>query len=222
MGSVTPARPGEPRGRQPLGRKRYGGGGGRLRWDGWGCWVVVMIARTLYLLASAAPPVFDVARVVESAQRAGWDVCLGLTPTAARWLAESLEGLAVLTGHPVRWEYKLPGQPDVWPPADMVVVAPATFTTVNAWAAGISDKFVVGVAAEAIGKGIPLLTMPCLNSAYAQHPAFERSIGELRQAGVRVLYGPGGYEPGPPEGDEPVAYPWDLLLEALGEAGAQR
>jgi hypothetical protein len=179
-----------------------------------------MITRTLYLFASAAPPVFDVARVVESAQQAGWDVCLGLTPTAARWLGKSLDGLAVLTGHPVRWEYKLPGQSDVWPPADVIAVAPATFTTINAWAAGITDKFVVGVAAEAIGKGIPLVAMPCLNAAYAQHSAFERSLGELRQAGVRLLYGPGGFEPGPPDNDEPRAYPWDLLLEALGESGA--
>ncbi|MEW1862382.1 MULTISPECIES: flavoprotein [unclassified Streptomyces] len=181
-----------------------------------------MITRTLYLFASAAPPVFDVARVIESAQRAGWDVCLGLTPTAARWLGDSLDGLAVLTGHPVRWEYKLPGQPDVWPPADVVVVAPATFTTINAWAAGITDKFVVGVAAEAIGKGTPLIAMPCLNAAYARHPAFERSVGELRLAGVRVLHGPGGFEPGPPEGDDPVGYPWHLLLEELGAAGDVR
>lgn len=61
-----------------------------------------MTSRTLYLFGSAAPPVFDVADVVERAQAAGWDVCLGLTPTAASWLGGSLDGLAALTGHPVR------------------------------------------------------------------------------------------------------------------------
>ncbi|WP_411069527.1 hypothetical protein [Streptomyces sp. cmx-4-25] len=64
-------------------------------------------------------------------QADGWDVCLGLTPTAARWLADSLDGLAALTGEPVRWDYRLPGQPDVWPKPDAVLVASATFNTIN-------------------------------------------------------------------------------------------
>ncbi|WP_228982667.1 hypothetical protein [Streptomyces sp. DH12] len=50
------------------------------------------MTRTLYLFCSAAPPVFDVARVIEDAQARGWDVCLGLTPSAARWLEPSLDG----------------------------------------------------------------------------------------------------------------------------------
>lgn len=180
-------------------------------------WVAVM-SRTLYLFGSAAPPVHDVAAVIESAQGDGWDVCLGLTPTAARWLAESLDGLAALTGHPVRSEYKRPGEPDVWPPADVIAVAPATFNTINAWALGLTDRFVVGVVAEAIGKGIPLVTMPCVNSAYVQHPAFERSVETLRGAGVRVLYGPGGFVPNQPGQGRPSAYPWHLVLDAAREA----
>ncbi|MGF0167733.1 flavoprotein, partial [Streptomyces koyangensis] len=98
-----------------------------------------MTTPTLYLFSSAAPPVFDVARVIGEAQADGWDVCLGLTPTAARWLADSLDGLTALTGHPVRWDYRLPGQPDVWPKPDAVIVAPATFNTINQWALGITD-----------------------------------------------------------------------------------
>ncbi|MFJ4907603.1 hypothetical protein ACIQCR_04740 [Streptomyces sp. NPDC093249] len=104
-----------------------------------------MTSPTLYLFSSAAPPVFDVARVIEEAQADGWDVCLGLIPTAARWLADSLDGLA---GHPVRWDYHLPGQPDVWPKPDAVVVA-TTFNTINQWALGITDKWLVGVVARA-------------------------------------------------------------------------
>lgn len=71
------------------------------------------MTRTLYLFASAAPPVFDVAGVIENARSRGWDVCLGLTPTAASWLEESLPALEALTGHPVRSTYKRPGEPDV-------------------------------------------------------------------------------------------------------------
>ncbi|MFE7549357.1 flavoprotein [Streptomyces gardneri] len=182
-----------------------------------------MSNRTLYLFASAAPPLFDVARVIEDAQADGWDVCLGLTPTAARWLAESLDGLAVLTGNPVRWEYGLPGQPDLWPPADAILVAPATFNTVNAWALGLTGTFVVGVAAEGIGKGIPTVAVPCVNAAYVRHPQFDRSIETLRGAGVTVLYGEGGFVPNQPnqpgQGD-PAVYPWRVALDAVGHPGA--
>jgi hypothetical protein len=176
------------------------------------------MTRTLYLFGSAAPPVFDIAKVIEQAQADGWDVCLGLTPTAASWLGESLEGLAVLTGHPVRSEYKLPGQPDVWPPADVIAVAPATFNTINAWALGITSTFVVGVVAEGIGKRIPTIVMPCVNAAYVQHPQFERSVETLRGAGVQVLYGEGGFVPNPPGSGKPANYPWHLVLGAARPA----
>ncbi len=173
-----------------------------------------MDSRTLYLFGSAAPPVFDVARVVADAQADGWDVCLGLTPTAARWLAPQAIELERLTGHPVRSEYKMPGEPDVWPPADVIVVAPATFNTVNAWALGLTDRFVVGVVAEGIGKRIPIVAMPCVNAAYVQHPQFERSVETLRGAGVTVLYGEGGFVPNQPGSGKPADYPWHLVLDA--------
>lgn len=174
-----------------------------------------MTTRTLYLLCSAAPPVFDIASVVEDAQRRGWDVCLGLTPTAAEWLEDSLPGLAALTGHPVRSRYKRPGHQDVWPQADAVLVAPATMNTLNSWALGITSTWLVGFVAEAIGKRIPLSAMPCVNSAYAEHPQFPLSLETLREAGVRVLYGPGGFEPNAPGEKRP--YPWDVALDALDE-----
>ncbi|MCX4681894.1 flavoprotein [Streptomyces sp. NBC_01433] len=172
--------------------------------------------RTLYLFGSAAPPVFEVAEVVENAQARGWDVCLGLTPTAARWLEADLPSLEQLTGHPVRSEYKRPGEPDVWPTANAILTTPATFNTINSWALGLTSSFVVGVLAEGIGKRIPLVAMPCVNAAYVQHPAFDRSVGTLRGAGVTVLYGEGGFVPNQPGERRP--YPWHLALDAVTTA----
>jgi hypothetical protein len=171
--------------------------------------------RTLYLFGSAAPPVFDTARVIADAQARGWDVRLGLTPTAAHWLDDQLDALAGLTGGPVRSEYKMPGEPDVWPKADAILFAPATFNTINHWALGLTSTFVIGVVAEGIGKGIPIVTMPCVNSAYAQHPQFDRSVDALRKAGVTVLYGEGGFVPNPPGQGRPAGYPWGAALNAL-------
>lgn len=172
------------------------------------------MTRTLYLFGSAAPPVFDVAQVITDARSRGWDVRLGLTPTAARWLGPQIAELERLTGGPVRSEYKIPGEPDVWPKADVILLAPATFNTVNAWALGLTSTFVVGVVAEGIGKGIPIVTMPCVNAPYARHRQFARSVGELREMGVTVLYGEGGFVPNQPGQGKPSAYPWEAALDA--------
>jgi len=173
-----------------------------------------MTSRTLYLFGSAAPPVHDVASVIVDAQARGFDVCLGLTPTAARWLGDQLGALEELTGHPVRSEYKAPGEPDVWPKADVIAFAPATFNSVNSWALGLTHDFVIGVVAEGIGKRIPTVAMPCVNAAYVQHRQFERSVAELREMGVHVLYGEGGFVPNQPGQGRPKEYPWGLVLDA--------
>ncbi|NBM15327.1 flavoprotein [Streptomyces sp. GC420] len=174
-------------------------------------------SRTMYLFSCAAPPLFDVAHVVENAQTRGWDVCLGLTPTAARWLGGSVEGLAALTGHRVYTEHPVPGVPFEWPAPDVLVMAPATFNTINQWALGITEKWVVGVAAEAIGRGVPLIALPCVNNALGTHPQFGRSVGTLREAGVRVLHGEeGGFPANEPGEGRPADFPWHAALDAAG------
>ncbi|MFJ6573023.1 flavoprotein [Streptomyces sp. NPDC091292] len=174
------------------------------------------MSRTVYLFGSAAPPVLAIDRAVEQLQRRGWDVCLGLTPAAADWLGERIGELAALTGHPVRSAYKRPGAADVWPRADVILFAPATFNSLNAWALGLTDRFVVGVVAEAVGKGIPTVAMPCVNAAYAQHTQLDESVARLRAMRVEVLYGGEGFVPNQP--GEPRAYPWDLAFDAIEQA----
>jgi hypothetical protein len=92
------------------------------------------------------------------------------------------------------------------------------FNTVNSWALGLTSSFIVGFVAEAIGKGIPLVAMPCVNQAFVAHPQFGRSVETLRGAGVTMLYGEGGFVPNRPGEGRPEAYPWGLALEAAGRA----
>ncbi|MFF2022263.1 flavoprotein [Streptomyces sp. NPDC058171] len=178
-----------------------------------------MPKKTVYLFGSAAPPVLEVDRAVEELQRRGWDVCLGLTPTAADWLGDRIGELEALTGHPVRSAYKRPGAADAWPRADVILFAPATFHSINAWALGLTDRFVVGVVAEAIGKGIPTVAMPCVNAAYAQHTQLDVSVARLRAMQVEVLYGEGGFVPNPPGERRP--YPWQLAYDAVDRVPAR-
>ncbi|ONK11053.1 flavoprotein [Streptomyces sp. MP131-18] len=180
-----------------------------------------MSTRVLYLLASAAPPVQYADRAIRDAQARGWDVCLGLSPTAAEWAADRLSELAELTGHPVRVAHRAPGETSTWPPGDVTLITPATLNTVNAIALGLTPTWVAAHACEAIGKRWPLIVMPCVNSAYATHPQFGRSLNVLREAGVRVLYGaPDGFVPNEPGQGRPEAYPWHLALDAADRSWA--
>jgi phosphopantothenoylcysteine synthetase/decarboxylase len=172
-------------------------------------------AKTLYVISCAAPPARAVTTGVKSAQAAGWDVCLVLTPSAHRWLESELPALRELTGHPVRHQYKLPDEPDALPPADALLVAPATFNTLTKWADGHADTLALGLITEAIGLQLPQVALPYLNSAQAAHPAFNRAVITLRECGVTVLLGEGGHTPHTPKHGNVAAYPWDSAIAAL-------
>ena len=161
--------------------------------------------RVLYIVAGGAEPVTGISGLVAAAQQRGWDACLILTPTAARWLAGDLAALAGQTGHPVRSAYKMPGTDDVLPAASAMLIAPATFNMINQWAAGISESLALGLINEAIGLGIPLVAVPWVNGPLSRHPALAASYARLREAGVRVLEPAPGQEIG-----------WPQILDALG------
>lgn len=183
-----------------------------------------MSTRVLYVIACAAPPTREVARLVSIAQEDGWDVCVLTTPSGRRFA--DIAGLERLTGHPVRSDYKNPGEPDVLPSPDAIIVAPATVNTMNKWAAGICDTLALGILVEAIGKRIPVVAMPFTNRAHAAHPAFIENVARLRSWGVAVLLGPDVYplhEPG--TGSRYLhLFPWAQASEAVSalalDAGA--
>jgi phosphopantothenoylcysteine decarboxylase len=174
----------------------------------------------LYVVACAAPPAADVSQLVGLAQQRGWDVCVLTTPSGRRFTDTA--ALERQTGHPVRSEYKNPGEPDVLPDPDAVIVAPATVTTINKWAAGICDTLALGILVEAIGKRLPIVALPSTNAAHAAHPAFAENIARLRSWGVSVLFGPGfdGQAEREADGIGPDQFPWSSTLDALGRPGA--
>lgn len=164
----------------------------------------------LYVIACGGPPAGQIPRFVEDAQRLGWDVCVIATPDGAKFL--DAEQLAGLTGHPVRVNYKQPDEPDVLPPADAMVVAPATFSTVNKLASGISDTLALGLLNEAVGMGLPIVVVPWPNVYLSRHPAFQRSIADLREWGITLIYDPANL---PGTAAEPAVFPWETLRTQL-------
>lgn len=179
-----------------------------------------MTTPILYLIGCTAPPVRHSATAIELAQKAGWQVCLVLTPSAARWMANDIPALEQLTGHPVRSTYKMPDETDALPPADAMLAAPVTLNTLSKWAAAMPDTLALGLLTEAIGKNLPLIALPYINAAQAAHPALPGHISVLENAGVRVLLGEGGHIPHQPGQGNAGAFPWHAALKALDDIGA--
>jgi phosphopantothenoylcysteine synthetase/decarboxylase len=98
-----------------------------------------------------------------------------------------------LTEYPVRLDYTKPTPP--WPPADLILVAPATLNTVNKFAAGIADSVALSLLTECFGLDVPVVVAPNVNPGLARHPRFRMSIDQLRAWGVHVLYDPAAPPP---------------------------
>jgi phosphopantothenoylcysteine synthetase/decarboxylase len=168
----------------------------------------------LYLIVCGTPRTAQTPHLVSLLHDAGWRVAVIATPSGLGFLDVPI--IEELTGFPVRSEYKKPGEPDMLPPADAMAVCPATFNTINAWAAGMANTLALGLITEAPGMGIPVVAAPALNQAQESHPAFRRSVDVLRSFGVEVLYGPGVYEPAPPRsGGRP--FPAQTIVGALAK-----
>ncbi|SCE88131.1 Flavoprotein [Micromonospora viridifaciens] len=169
----------------------------------------------LYVVACGSPLARHVGRLVDLAEQDGWDVCVVTTPDGAKFVDRA--ALARQTGHPVRTHYKNPGDPDVLPPADAMLVCPATVNTINKWAAGIADTLALGLLVEAQGLRVPIAAVPYTNSAMAAHPAFRASLARLREWGVRVVFGDHTVPLHPPgTGERHLdAFPWGVGLAAL-------
>ena len=175
----------------------------------------------LYIVGCGGRPASDLPQFVRHAQDRGWDVCVIATPSGVKFL--DAEALASLTGHPVRSDYKRPEEPDVLPPPDAFVVAPATFNTINKLAAGISDTLALGLLNEAIGTGLPIIAVPFPNQMLSRHPVFQASIAALRSWGVHLVYDPDRFPLPSPNQGEPgnELFPWTVLRDQLSllEAG---
>lgn len=163
----------------------------------------------LYLVVCAAGPAEDIDELVDLLIADGWRVCMIVSPTAALWLDRAaLEGK---TGYLVRVEWRMPGDPEPHPPADVVLAVPVTFNTVTKWALGINDTLALGILNESLGADLPIFAFPHVKAELAAHPAYAGRVAVLRAAGVVVVDG---------NVLNPVLGPdrWGLVIEALRSA----
>ncbi|PWI13748.1 flavoprotein [Streptomyces sp. Act143] len=161
----------------------------------------------LYVIVCAAGVAADVSKLITAAQERNWEVGVIATPVAMNGFFDTA-AVEAQTGRPIRSAWRTPADPRPFPPPDAVVVAPATFNTINKWAAGLADTLAVGTLCEASGLGVPIAVLPCVADALAAHPAYRDSLTRLRGMGVRF---------GPPfTGAAGAEFGWERALELIG------
>lgn len=156
-------------------------------WPGWlgarGCFTR-RVAGYCTLILTGAPLTergADLARVLVDD---GWQVRVVVTPAAVPWVDD--EAITRVTGVPPRVDARDPSQPKA-PRPDVLVIAPATFNTINKLAGGIADTYAHSTACEALGAGVPVVVVPMANESLWGHPALAVSLRALAGAGVRMI-----------------------------------
>ncbi|MDI3420379.1 flavoprotein [Streptomyces luteolus] len=166
----------------------------------------------LYVVVCAAGVAADTGMLITAAQERQWEVGVIATPQGLGFL--DVEAVAEQTGYPIRSAWRAPGDPRPLPDPDAIAVAPATFNTVNKWAAGIADTLAVATLCEAYGSGVPTAVLPSVSAQLAAHPAYGASLERLRDMGVAIA----DSRPSPGTDD----FPWERVLDLLPDADGRR
>ncbi|MEU6056803.1 flavoprotein [Streptomyces sp. NPDC047097] len=143
----------------------------------------------LGVVVCAAGVAGGVGDLLAQARERGWEVGVIATPQGLGFLDRA--AVEAATGRPVRSAWRLPGEERPPRDPDALAVAPATFNTLNKWAAGIADTLALGILCEAYGKGVPTAVLPTVGPPLAAHPAYARSLATLREMGVLIGGGDG-------------------------------
>ncbi|WP_169811880.1 flavoprotein [Nocardia grenadensis] len=165
--------------------------------------------RILQLVICGAHQANEVLKIISVAQNEGWSVQVAATHSALAFV--DTRQVEELVGQPIRTEQRTPQDPRP-PRADALIVAPATFNTVNKIAQGIADNYATSIAAEAVGLRIPVIIAPSLNAALAAREPFLRSISSLKREGVRIVTSSHPSATGTEPGEE---FPWSLVMQEL-------
>ncbi len=126
-----------------------------------------------------------------------------------------------LTGAAVRSSYRpSPRDRRSLPTTGALVIAPATYNSINKIALGLADNYAMTSVAELIGRQVPTVIVPFVNAALAARAPFRNAVASLRDEGVRVLLGPDHqWEPHPPgSGNERQrSFPWTTAFETAAQ-----
>jgi len=169
---------------------------------------VSMTGRLLCLVICGAGPAKHFMTPIRLALSHDWQIQVIATEAAIPFI--DADAIRAETSRPVMSEPHAPGAPRS-PRADAVLVAPATFNTINKLALGIADTYALDRLHEAIGLHIPFVLCPFANSGYTERICYKESIDRLTKEGVVVV----GDEPHKPGQGSDLHPPWERALQTL-------
>jgi phosphopantothenoylcysteine synthetase/decarboxylase len=160
-----------------------------------------------YLLLSGTTTAARCPELLRGLVAAGFSTVIAIpTPNASRVIAPR-ELTDVPGAQVVESYFDLAIRPR--PPRGVVLFAPCSFNSLNKLAHGIADNLALSVAAEAIGRGTPVIVGPSLNQPLLDHPQAQASLRILPAWNVIVV-------PPADMGDGPRLAPTERLLDAVG------
>jgi phosphopantothenoylcysteine decarboxylase / phosphopantothenate---cysteine ligase len=132
---------------------------------------------------------YKAAELVRLLKKAGAAVQIVMTPDAQRFVTpltlgtlSEREVLVDLFPENEQGGWTRHVQLGLW--AHLLVVAPATATTIAKLASGVCDSM---LTATALSRRCPMLVCPAMDHDMFRHPATQRNIGTLREDGVEVM-----------------------------------
>ena len=159
-----------------------------------------------YLLLSGTTTAARCPELLRGLVELGFSTVIAIpTPNASRVIAPrelaDVEGIQVVESY-----FDLAIRPR--PPRGVVMFAPCSFNSLNKLARGIADNLALSVAAEAIGRGTPVVVGPSLNAPLLNHPEAQASLKRLRCWGVTIVAPVD-------DGEGPRLAPSAVLLDAV-------
>jgi hypothetical protein len=99
--------------------------------------------------------------------------------------------------------------------ADAIIIAPATYNSVNKLAAGIADNYALTVVAELVGMGLPTVVVPFINAALATRTPYQKALRVLEAEGIRILGPRDQWEPHEPGtgSQRQQQFPWQWAFD---------
>lgn len=159
-----------------------------------------------YLILSGTTTASRCPDILRGLVRLGFQTVIAIpTPHASRVIAPrdlaAVEGARVVESY---FDAAIRPQP----PRGVVLFAPCSFNSLNKFAHGIADTLALSVAAEAVGRGTPVIVGPSLNQPLLDHPVARASLARLPEWGVTIV-------PPATDGGVPRLAATERLLDAV-------
>jgi phosphopantothenoylcysteine decarboxylase / phosphopantothenate---cysteine ligase len=147
-----------------------------------------LVPKKIALGISGGIAAYKAAEILRGLQKAGYTVRVAMTKRACEFI-QPLTFRALSGSHVIVDDYA-PDNPDpiahitFSQSVDLLIVAPATANIISKFANGIADDFLTSTY---LASTAPVLVAPAMNTTMWQHPATQRNLNLLREAGVHVL-----------------------------------